>query len=206
MKNLSKIVMGACAFTASSLFAENNASTWNPYVEVKGMATKAGKKDGISFKWGWASALETGLRYENWRIGVELGYTKMNTKNWTSGVFEFSSRCDGLSGMLNAYYDFSIFQDTNFYVGGGLGICNIGSKMSSVDGNFRNISTHKIVISYQIMTGISYNLNENWTIKLGYRMFKPGNNNDKMGIGAQDLPFSKSPYIHMLELGLRYNF
>lgn len=207
MKNLSKIVLGACTLAAGSLFAEDNGSSWNPYVEIKGMAVKAGKKDGISYKWGWGGALETGLCYENWRVGVELGYIKMKTKNFTMEGFDFFTKCDGLSGMLNCYYDFSICANTNLYVGAGCGVCNIGSKMSSVNGNLQNYASHKTVFSYQIMTGISYGLSENWTVKVGYRMFKPGNNNDTVQVaGVPVNKWSKSPYTHCLELGLRYSF
>ena len=45
--------------------------------------------------------------------------------------------------------------------------------------------------NYQLMAVISYDINENWTFKTGYRF--------------SDL-FTKGSHTHIIEAGIRYNF
>ena len=218
MKNLSKIVLGVCSIATGSLFAENNCSAWNPYVEVKGMAMKPESLLGelIKFKWGYGGALEVGTRYEDWRIGFELGYATAKLKT-LHGNFDFfdpiwgvrvqgngtiTSKTNYFYGMINCCHDFKLNDAFDFYAGLGGGLTDAKRK-ASLSGNVNvdgaplvggelKSSSSSTRFTWQVMAGITYHINENWGIKTGYRFFK---------IQHKDLSD-----IHCLELGLRYNF
>ncbi|MGX8716983.1 MAG: outer membrane protein [bacterium] len=198
MKNLSKIVMGACAFTAVSLFAENNASTWNPYVEVKGAVGKVEtfhipQLGDMKFKKGFGGAVEAGLSYQNWRIGLEFAYLKTKAKSIDGIPFQngVSYKIDNLSGMFCVYHDFAINNSFDIYAGAGVGLSRTKAKYNNPI-NPVKFSGHTTHFAWQVMTGVAYHINENWSTKVGYRFFK-----------IQSKDYSD---VHMLELGLRYNF
>ena len=100
--------------------------------------------------------------------------------------------------MINVYHDFALNDSFDVYAGAGVGLSRTkekadytiligGNPVLQVKG-----SGHTTHFTWQVMTGVTYHINENWSTKLGYRFFK---------IQSKDIPD-----VHMLELGLRYNF
>ena len=190
--------MGACAFTASSLFAENNASTWNPYVEIKGVVGQVEtfhipQLGDMKFKKGFGGAVEAGLSYQNWRIGLEFAYLKTKAKSINGIHFQNGAyfKVKNFSGMINVYHDFALNDSFDIYAGAGIGLSRTKEKYNNPIIPIK-ISGHTTHFTWQVMTGLTYHINENWSTKLGYRFFK-----------IQSKDFSD---VHMLELGLRYNF
>ncbi len=53
---------------------------------------------------------------------------------------------------------------------------------------------------WQVMAGVAYDINENWTVEAGYRLF----NTAKAKFDGQNKV--KAPFASSLELGVRYNF
>ena len=62
------------------------------------------------------------------------------------------------------------------------------------------VETGKCVFAWQVLAGVAYDINENWTVEAGYRLF--GTSKVKAGKNVK----IKTPLQNSLELGLRYNF
>lgn len=198
MKKLSKIVLGACTFAVGSLFAENNYSSWNPYVEIKGAVVQVETIcipvfGHMKFKKGFGGAIEAGLKYDDWRIGLDFAYLKTKAKSINGIPFQngVSYKIDNFSGMLCVYHDFSVSNSFDIYAGAGIGLSRTKEKYNNPLIPIKN-SVHATHFAWQVMTGLTYHLTENWDAKAGYRFFK-----------IQSKDFSD---VHCLELGLRYNF
>lgn len=86
-----KLLVGSCglAAVAGNMFADENVSYFNPYASLKGGYAFLGKRDGFKYKGGFAGAVELGVSYDAWRMGLELGYKSNKVKEYTGkGAFE----------------------------------------------------------------------------------------------------------------------
>lgn len=77
-----KLLVGSCglAAVAGNMFADENVSYFNPYASLKGGYAFLSKKDGFKYKGGFAGAVELGVSYDAWRMGLELGYKSNKIK------------------------------------------------------------------------------------------------------------------------------
>lgn len=100
--------------------------------------------------------------------------------------------------MVNAYYDYALTDECSLYLGLGLG----AAKVNFVNKNTK-VESGKTVFAWQVMAGVAYDINENWTVEAGYRLFNTSK--VKTTFNAQTGKL-KMPFASSLELGLRYNF
>jgi opacity protein-like surface antigen len=195
-KKLFKIALSALAIEAGSLFAADVASSFNPYVSVKGGFVKPGNRDNVKYKNGGTGAVEFGVSYDAWRLGLEVSYRQAKIKESTNPVVNINNidKFNALAGIVNVYYDYALTEEVALYVGAGLGVAKfaIHNKTTKVD-------TSKTVFAWQIVAGLGYDINENWTVEAGYKLF----NTAKVKTNNQS---AKTPFCHSLEAGLRYNF
>ena len=77
-----KLLVGSCglAAVAGNMFADENVSYFNPYASLKGGYAFLGKRDDFKYKGGFAGAVELGVSYDAWRMGLELGYKSNKIK------------------------------------------------------------------------------------------------------------------------------
>ena len=191
-----KVLLGGFSLVAGSLFAAENAvSSFNPYVAVKGGYSILTKKDSIKYKNGFNGAVEFGVSYDAWRLGLEVSYRQNKIKSSTNANVANYNKINALAGMINVYYDYALTEECSLYVGAGLGMAkfNFVAKDSKVE-------TGKCVFAWQVLAGVAYDINENWTVEAGYRLF--GTSKVKVSNTAK----IKTPLQNRLELGLRYNF
>ena len=191
-----KVLLGSFSLVAGSLFAAENAvSSFNPYVAVKGGYSILTKKDSIKYKNGFNGAVEFGVSYDAWRLGLEVSYRQNKIKSSTNANVANYNKINALAGMINVYYDYALTEECSLYVGAGLGMAkfNFVAKDSKVE-------TGKCVFAWQVLAGVAYDINENWTVEAGYRLF--GTSKVKVSNTAK----IKTPLQNSLELGLRYNF
>ena len=191
-----KVLLGGFSLVAGSLFAAENAvSSFNPYVAVKGGYSILTKKDSIKYKNGFNGAVEFGVSYDAWRLGLEVSYRQNKIKSSTNANVANYNKINALAGMINVYYDYALTEECSLYVGAGLGMAkfNFVAKDSKVE-------TGKCVFAWQVLAGVAYDINENWTVEAGYRLF--GTSKVKISNTAK----IKTPLQNSLELGLRYNF
>ena len=120
-----------------------------------------------------------------------------------------------LGGMINVYYDYALSDTCSLYLGAGLGVARVACKTTAVaavdagadgyaaDYNGQGIPSaeySKTVFAWQVMAGVAYDINENWTVEAGYRLF----NTAKVKFDGKNS--IKTPFASSLDLGLRYNF
>lgn len=114
-----KLLIGSCglAAVAGNVFAaEEDVSYFNPYASLKGGYAVLSKRNDIKYKGGFAGAVELGVSYDAWRLGLELGYRSskikevnrnpfgMNTGSWfllgniqTGGAVDAVAKIEGHS-------------------------------------------------------------------------------------------------------------
>ena len=239
-----KVLFGMFGLAAGSLMADSAVATFNPYVAIKGGYSILSKKDNIKYKNGFVGAVEFGVSYDAWRLGLEVNYrnNKIKESNFynkdnvvglsiVGGVVgardvdeekntaaahynkQFKdAKYTSLGGMINVYYDYALTDDCALYLGLGLGVARVSLKTTEVAAvagreheDYENfvLASHeysKTVFAWQVMAGVAYDINENWTVEAGYRLF----NTAKVKFDGKNS--IKAPFASSLELGLRYNF
>lgn len=198
-----KVLFGMFGLAAGSLMADNAVATFNPYVAVKGGNSILSKKDNVKYKNGFVGAAEFGVSYDAWRLGLEVAYRQNKIKNNKTSNVAIKNRFEkinALSAMINVYYDYALTDECSLFLGLGLG----AAKASFVANGGEKLETSKTVFAWQVRTGVAYDINENWTVEAGYRLF----NTSKVKVSdAQGAAKKiKMPFANSLELGLRYNF
>ena len=76
-------MIGGCAVAvvAGNMFAaDESISYFAPYAGLKAGYAFLGKRNGIKYKGGFAGAVELGISYDAWRLGLELGYKQNKVK------------------------------------------------------------------------------------------------------------------------------
>lgn len=200
-----KVLFGMFGLAAGSLMADSAvATTFNPYFAVKGGYSILSKKDNVKFKGGFNGAVEAGVSYDAWRLGLEVAYrqNKINenktTNNMVKGIY---NKINALSGMINVYYDYALTDECSLYVGAGVGAAKVA--FVTKDANAHKSECTKTVFAWQVMAGVAYDINENWTVEAGYRLFNTSKSRVWNGEQSKKI---KMPFASSLELGLRYNF
>ena len=210
---LFKIALSGLALASGSLFAADAAcsSSFNPYVAIKGGFMKPAKRNAIKYKNGGMGGVELGISYDAWRLGLELSYRQSKVKSIKGKAPVKEIKFKALAGMVNVYYDYALTEEVSLYLGAGLGVAQCGYNAKgaqlTVAGLLGNNAVNtpkaditKTVFAWQVMACLGYDINENWTVEAGYKLF----NTSKIKLGnGYDI---KAPFCHAIELGLRYNF
>ena len=87
-----KFMIGGCAAiaVAGNVFAaDEDYSYFNPYASLKGGYAFLGKRNDIKYKGGFAGAVELGVSYDAWRMGLELGYKSNKIKDVAGGKYNY---------------------------------------------------------------------------------------------------------------------
>ena len=213
-KKLFKIALSGLALASGSLFAAETVSTssFNPYVAIKGGFMKPSKRNDVKYKNGGSGAVEFGVSYDAWRLGLEVSYRQSSAKNDIDltpvrgvDITMKNLKFNALASMINVYYDYALTEEVSLYLGAGLGGAKVAYKGNSVNraapaGEIKS-EVSKTVFAWQVMAGVSYDINANWTVEAGYKLFNTSKLKDL--IGNYKL---KTPFCHSIEVGLRYNF
>ena len=97
-----KFMIGGCAAAAvaGNMVMAEDISYFNPYATLKGGYAFLGKRNDIKYKGGFAGAVELGVSYDAWRLGLELGYKSNKIKD-----FKLPGGEQGTHFILNGGYD-----------------------------------------------------------------------------------------------------
>ncbi|HCJ12337.1 MAG: hypothetical protein A2Y14_05280 [Verrucomicrobia bacterium GWF2_51_19] len=193
MKNTFKAIVGLLAVcAASSVFAaapaKENKSGEDIYIGASGGVIFPMKADGLKYKTGGSGSLFVGTKYEDFRFELEGTYKDSQVKEINGESCDFDYR--HLAGLINAYYDLSIQENLDWYFGLGCGWSNVKLKNNVGDGEDK-----ADVFAYQFMTGVTYHCTTNIALFGGYKLFHTTKANS-----------TKMPWIHGVEVGLRYTF
>lgn len=193
------------------------------YIELKSGLCVPQEKAGVHYKKAPCFSAEWGKAWDAWRLGLQVGYTRYDIKNADQNsnkhgtVFDVdvdevaNSRFMALSVMANLYRDWHLCEKTTLYLGCGLGVVRLNYHFLDINdilgrGFGKSYDQDKCLFAMQLLCGVAYDLNEHWSVSLGYRCMKMESVKYNM-VGNWDLwPSLKTPFLHALEVGLRYNF
>ena len=85
-------MIGGCAAiaVAGNVFAaDEDYSYFNPYASLKGGYAFLGKRNDIKYKGGFAGAVELGVSYDAWRLGLELGFKSNKIKEVAGNKYSY---------------------------------------------------------------------------------------------------------------------
>lgn len=135
-------------------------------------------------------------------FGESSDYNTTNTHASANGA-KLDIHANALTVMANAYYDFDTGTKFSPYLGFGLGYTHVSVDTTPEDG----IDTAKINhdgFVWNLGAGVSYNIDENWAVDLGYRWINFGNFSGKTKVNQHEL--AGRLYEHEVLLGARYRF
>lgn len=110
--------------------------------------------------------------------------------------------------MANAYFDFLNCTSWTPYVGAGLGTSWLKAKQFAYTdgGKSKNFDKSVYNLGWQVMAGIAYKINSNWTIDAGYRYADLGRIRKHEVIGDVSQIAKIKVREHSALLGIRYTF
>ena len=139
-----------------------------------------------------------GVRAGYVRGEIELNNSRDVKRNWVKdeGINLEHFRLYKHSFMANAYFDYLTCTPWTPYVGAGLGV----SYLKADNGNFaKSVYT----LGWQVMGGVTYDINSNWTLDLGYRYADLGRVRGHFG---KESVTKVSARDHEILFGVRYEF
>ena len=99
------------------------------------------------------------------------------------------------SGMANIYFDYLTCTPWTPYVGAGMGVSYL-----KVDNGDYARSGYRL--AWQVMGGMTYDINSHWALDLGYRYADLG----RIRVAKDDLTTKVSARDHEIMFGVRYSF
>ncbi len=124
---------------------------------------------------------------------LELNNSRDIKRNYIGGLDHF--RLYKHSVMANAYFDYLTCTPWTPYVGAG-----IGSAYLKADDGEQAKSVYNL--AWQVMAGLTYDINSNWTLDAGYRYADLGRIRKNSGDSVTKL----TARDHEIMLGVRYTF
>ncbi len=196
-------IVAAASMIATSAFARTD--TW--YVSAHGGAdfpTKAKRKETgteAKFKTGYSIGAAVGHSFDEFRFELEVAHRNAKVKD-LGGSKDVSGGLSIFSLMGNVYYDLPVMDQVDLYFGAGLGWASVSSNMKEKNTPAK-IDGSASVMAYQLMFGPAWNINDQWTVSLGYRFF--GYTNPKLKYNGTKEKF-KNNYVNSVELAVRCTF
>ena len=107
----------------------------------------------------------------------------------------------------NLYYDFHNDSDFTPYVGGGLGLGIIDSKLETQwDTGSDSYKDTQTTFAYNLGVGCSYAFNDLITADLGYRFVGTSYHETDKSLQGTKITLGTANYANEFSLGLRFNF
>ena len=165
-----------------------------------------GNRIDSGFKLGYAATLAGGYRFgENLRMELETSYRRNTLSSFqVNGIDSPGIDGDVISwaGMVNVYFEIGD-GPMRPYAGAGLGFVNTTIKDIKADFNIagvKKLTGHNTVLGYQLMAGLSYEINPKISLTGEYRFL--GNE----AVGASGLEKKVRLLNHGMQVGARYGF
>lgn len=179
----------------------------------------------LKYKTGFGGGLAIGHSFDAFRFEFELAYRgfknksmivdgaavtalhpalalflPLDIKDLTTGTLHV------LSFMFNGFYDFTLTDDIDLYIGGGLGMAVLHPAVkANISGDNIEIKAAASVFAYQLMLGPVWKIDEHWSLSAGYRFVSYTKPKFRSFTNSSKVQF-KSNYIHSLDFALRYSF
>ncbi len=186
-----------------------------PYLSLKGDYSKLNMDGSVSDS---RAVLKTADSGNAWGVSVaggvkvcafrmELEYNHMLTTADDTREFSpyggFSKGSQSYrSYMMNGYFDIPTYTRFRPYIGAGIGVAQVKNRLEVVDVSSSIVKNKDSNFAYQLMAGIGYNINRNWTLDAGYRYVNNGDS--EWGENIQKYNFKSKE--HQITAGVRYTF
>ncbi len=137
--------------------------------------------------------------------GVRAGYVRAEIEGNFSHPIKYSTEDFNLnlkkySLMANVYFDYLTCTPWTPYVGAGIGYAWLKPVAHNEDGKALDKSQYNF--AWQVMAGVAYDINSNWTADLGYKYADLGRVRKNFDFGVSKMTLRD----HEIVLGIRYNF
>lgn len=205
---LKKIILAATS-AASLLFVANanaNANEISPYISGKLQYVFNGEAD---FKNASKVDLDRDLGFglaagatinNNYRAELEVFLQDSDLDDNYKGS-KVTGSSEGLFFMANGFYDFKNSSQFTPYLGAGLGFAKLDIE-EKIAGK-KLVDDSDTVFAYQALVGVSYDINKNNSVSLGYRYVETADADlKKVGGGKTEAGINS----HAIEVGYRFNF
>lgn len=198
------------------------ALTWMRDMDTRVEDLSSGNSFSVisDYKTGYGVSAAVGAVFcRNWRFEIE-GYFRNNERDKLnvntpdgSTLQKPHDHYRSFSLMFNGFYDFCLCEGLAWYLGGGIGPSWVEFKAGPVGLNgdpafaiaSSDLNLEDVRFSYQVMTGLAYQVSCDIWATAGYRLWgtlkeKDGHNN---GIKVSE---RRVPLVQSLEFGLRFMF
>lgn len=201
------------------------SGSWDWYVTPRGRldvstASPTLREDRYRPKSSANANASIGYYLDQWRLEFEANYhDKRANKPFSHGgisVTDFGFVAK-FSAMGNVYYDIPLMVPWwGFYLGAGagFGLRETDIITKTITGHHHRRSKRDGAFAFQVMAGTFYDINPNWTITLGYRLYGITRPEEVKFLTAVGTPQAatitvsarKTPLAQSVELGLRWSF
>lgn len=170
------------------------------------LRSKTHKKHFIRYKPGYAFGATLGYSFNKVRFEIASDYYDLELKSiFAKG--EPQKRTDGhfntFALMGNLLFDIPLSEKLDWAMGAGLGWARVKNKARLDDGAILYDESRHL-LTYQIISGPVYKINDNWAISVQYSLLSHPKFKSKIELNKKYTKF-KSNYTHALKLGIRYS-
>ena len=178
---------------------------------------RVGKHQGVAFAFGY--------KYRTWRFELEAAYRASSVEGYMYVDREpfrptLRLRQGAASGtiqdtalLFNAYYDFPTGRIWRPFVGGGMGVSHLAlrdfQRPDTDTGHLRS-SDWDLVLAYQLMAGLLFELHPATDLTIGYRYFGSENIDwqvhDPVRADRTETIKYTGTNVHLFEVGLHFRF
>ena len=200
MKKFLLLAGVACLFTANAQAEVSQYVSGKLSYDFNRVKVKVDDGTGVD-----ANHMNKNLFGTHFAYGVRAGYVRgeielnnsrdIKRNEWRNGN-EYHFRLYKHSVMANAYFDYLTCTPWTPYVGAGLGT----SYLKVDDGN---VAKSVYNLAWQVMAGLTYDINSHWTLDLGYRYADLGRVRKNYGDGVVAKTTARD---HEILFGARYEF
>lgn len=168
-----------CALCALAAPASAQQVTTGPYLSLgagpqwlnDAKTTGSTTNTTYRFDTGWAAIGALGYGLGNgFRVEGEAGYRHSGVSSASTGAASGSVKA--LDFMVNGLYDFDLGWPVTPYVGIGAGAAVLSTNNVTVPGSTATINDSDMQFAYQGLAGLTYAINQNLKVDLGYRYFR----------------------------------
>lgn len=201
MKKFLLLAGVACLFTTAAEASVSQYVAAKISYDFNKVKIKDADEDGIVRK-----KIDKDLISPHVAYGIRAGYVRAELEGNFSHPIKYSTdevsfNMKKYSLMGNVYFDYLTCTPWTPYVGAGLGYAWL-KPVAHTDG-VKTLNKSQYNFAWQVMAGVAYDINSNWTVDLGYKYADLGRVRKNWG----DHHVSKiTVRDHEILLGIRYNF
>lgn len=213
MKKVSVILVLALFVMSGSAWAGMNENPW--YVKIAGgyvipfedYDEERANATEWAFDNGFSGHASVGYEWGTWGIELEGNYKTLDADFRTTKATAVETATSGdqthLSGMVNLFAILMADKPISTYFGGGIGMTQIEWDNVLPTGGTA-IDDSDTVFTWQLIAGVSFDINQNIALELDYRYVRPGD--IELNDTAATFYDFNNQHLHNITLGFKFRF